>query len=40
MLVAAPTAIDDKRVVLRIDGSVKQMLEADYQAALRAQQKP
>lgn len=40
MLLAAPTAIDDKRVVLRIDGSVKQMLETDYQAALRAQQQP
>lgn len=40
MLLAAPTAIDDRRVVLRIDGSVRQMLEADYQAALRAQQGP
>ena len=40
MLLASPSAIDDKRVVLRVDGSVKQMLEADYQAALRAQQNP
>jgi len=40
ILLASPTAIDGKWVILQIDGSVKQLKDADYQAALRAQQHP
>ena len=40
ILLAAPKDIDGKWLILRIDGSVKQLKDADYQAALRAQQQP
>ena len=40
ILLASPKAIGGKWVVLQIDGSVKQLRDADYQAALRAQQQP
>ena len=40
ILLASPKAIDSKWVILRIDGAVKHLKDADYQAALRAQQQP
>ena len=40
ILLASPKAISGKWGVLRIDGSVKQLKDADYQATLRAQQHP
>ncbi|MEJ6572994.1 MAG: DUF4190 domain-containing protein [Akkermansiaceae bacterium] len=38
ILLATPIPIDGKRVILRIDGSTTHIPEADYQAAVRAQQ--
>ncbi len=38
ILLATPTPIDGKRVILRIDGSATRTPEADYQAAVLAQQ--
>lgn len=40
IIMASPVEIDSERVILYLNGSVRQLNDADYEAAIRAQQQP